>query len=81
MSLSVKRSAEIVIVGTRRSADADIIFKTDGLTREAVIRIVILQTVTELVPIFLVFYHILALHRNYVLRVSVYVAGIVLIII
>jgi hypothetical protein len=81
MSLSVKDTAEIVLAVARLLDDGDIILQRDGFTREAVIRIIISQTISEGVPIVLAFDLILALQRKGVLRVSVYVTRIVLIIV
>ena len=81
MSLSVKNTAEVVLAVARLLADGDVILEIDGLAREAVIRIIITQAAAEGVPIGLVFDTILALQRNCLLPVSVYVAGIFLIIV
>ena len=51
MSLSVKDTAEIVLAVARLFADGNIILQRDGFTREAVIRIIISQTIAEGVPI------------------------------
>ena len=80
MSLSVKDAAEVAVGGACRSADGDVILEIEGIAREAVIRFVFSQAVAEGVPICLAFDPVLALQRNCVHRVGVYVTGIILII-
>ena len=81
MSLSVKRTAEIMSICACHLLNGDIVFEIDGIVQEVVIRFFISDAVAEDVPIKGIFDPVFALQRNGVLREAVRVIWVVRIII